>query len=441
MMLPVSTSPRTIFQNNQVESKTFSAHAFTDSRLNDKWQLTTGYDYTSLRSSIGGMRTDYPSPTLGGVNADTRFTKVLGGSDVGLYTMALSMMYSPNDNLNIIPTFRVEKEDINASSGYNSISTAGVTSAAQTLALSEESKLEVAQGLDIRYVGITNWVLYARGDFQENRARLDQDYGTPPPVVFNINQLWHQTIQKYSAGANWYPRPGLNFAMSYYHKIDQNHYDVLSSASPTTYPGFLRNQDFITDGTSFRTTWRPTSKVTLVSRYDFSYATVDTQGYLLLKIPGCNETKHMFGETVTWTPLNRLFAQAGLNYVLDTITTGAEALSAGILQPSRNDYWTVNSLLGYAFNDRTDGQLGYTYTRAANYYGTSPQFNGGVTPYFVPYGSGTEEHQVSAKVSHQLTKNIRTSLNYAFTNYRDQLFGGNTDFRSHSILATLQYRF
>ncbi len=420
-------------QTERDKTDTFVAHAFTDTRLNEKLELTTGYEFTSLRSDVAGDRLDTPnSPTT----PDTRYVNLAGGSDLDQYTMNLSMMYSPNDDWHIIPAFRVEKEIINGADADNAFTTPGGVSTVGALTSNRdnENQLNFAESLDARYVGVTNWVLYARGEWEENRALLDQFTGTTPIPAELVDQDWHQLMQKYSIGANWYPQRGLNFAASAYHKIDNNNYNIDFTLTPAAYPGFIQRQNFITDGANFRATWRPLSQLTLVSRYDFAYSTVDMQGYQLQLIPIANTTTHMFGETVSWTPLNRLYVQAGANYVLDTTHTPTENLTGGIVGKSQNDYWTFNSQVGYAFDDKTDAQVGYTYYRSADYADNS--LLGGV-----PYGAGSEEHIVTATLGRQIRRNLHATVRYGYTSYRDQLFGGNTDYRAHTILASLQYRF
>ncbi len=65
-------------------------------------------------------------------------------------------------------------------------------------------------------------------------------------------------------------------------------------------------------------------QLSLVSRYDFQYSTVNMRGGVLANMQSGNTTTHMFGESLSWTPLNRLYLELGANYVLDTTHTPAE---------------------------------------------------------------------------------------------------------------------
>jgi hypothetical protein len=433
---------RTMTQGEQSKDEFFNAHAFTDTKINDLFEFTSGYEYTTLHSSLAGSRTDNPAVPA---TADTRFVNLAGGSDMDQYAMNLNLMFSPGENNYIVPALRVEKETLGGANTDNPLTTVGGvnTVGPQNSFQDQESKLNIAESLDWRYVGITNWVFYARGQWEENRSRLNQASGAVaiPPSI--LNQIWYQTMQKYSAGANWYPLRGLNFAASFYHEIDNNNYDNAIPAQPSpTYPGFIRQENFITDGTSVRGTWRVNSRLAFVSRYDFKYSTVDMQGGLAggvaatptQLIPIAYTTEHMFGETISLNPLARMYLEAGVNYVLDTTHTSAEAQTGGVIQKSQNDYWTFNLLAGYSFDDKTDIQIGYTYYRSADYSDNSAI--GGV-----PYGAGGEENMVTVTLGRQIRRNLRGTLRYGYTSYRDQLFAGNIDYQAHTILGSLQYRF
>jgi len=59
----------------------------------------------------------------------------------------------------------------------------------------------------------------------------------------------------------------------------------------------------------------------------------------------------------------------------------------------------------------------------------------------VPYGAGCSEHDVSASISRQISKNVRVMLKYSFDMYRDQLSGGLDNFTAQTIYTSLQIRF
>lgn len=434
---------RVLIQTEPDKTTTLSAHAFTDTRINEQWEFTTGYEYTTLHERLNdGNRQDY-DPSVP-ATTDTRFVDLGGGEDMDQYTMNLNLMYSPTENVYIVPAFRVDKEDYSGADSDNTLSTVGgvnTVTALQNAYQDNEARLDLGESLDARYTGITNWVFYLRAGWDENHSHLNEFSGTVPLPAQILDQVWDQLLQKYTAGVNWYPLRNLNFAGSYYHQIDDNHYANAIPGQPSaTYPGYMQEEDFITDGVDFRATWRPFSRLSFVSRYVFEYTTISMLGGLEGSpvVPTstieCGKTvTHNLGETISWTPINRLFVQAGGNYVLDSTHSPAEDYSGGAILESLNNYWTVNTMIGYGIDDKTDVRAGYTYYRAGDYTDNSAVG--------VPFGAGGEETSVTASLGREIRRNLHATLRYAFTDYRDQLFGGNLDYKAHTIMASLKYRF
>jgi hypothetical protein len=84
-------------------------------------------------------------------------------------------------------------------------------------------------------------------------------------------------------------------------------------------------------------------------------------------------------------------------------------------------------------DDKTDFRVNYLYYRADNYDNLGD--NG------VSYGSGAEEHAITATLTRRISKNLRWSLKYGFSHYEDELYGGNRDYDAHLVYTSLQYRF
>jgi hypothetical protein len=421
------TAGHTLTQLDGNGDNIFNIHAFTDSRLDKELEFSTGWAYTSMAEQIFGNRLDYPATTT---SADTRYANLAGESDFVQYEMDANLAFTPRDDLYIVPSFRVDKEDTAGWSADNTVAGNNVIGALNSFG-DNEARLDVAESLDARYTGFTNWVLYLRGDLEQNRDNLEL---TTAPAA-QLTNLWHQNVQKYTAGANWYPLQGLNFAAQYYHKIDDNNYEN-TTPTPTAYPAFISQENFKTDDANFRVTWRPFSQLTLVSRYDFQYSTIDMAGFGLAEIQAANNITHQVGETVSWTPLTRLSLTLAGNYVMDHTHTPAETQTAptGIVEESKNDYWTANATVTLALDNKSQLRVGYVFYRAADYVDNSGI--GGL-----PYGAGGEQNTVTASLDRQITRRLKWTIHYNFTKYTDQLFGGNLDYTAHTILSSVQYRF
>jgi hypothetical protein len=454
-----STYNHTLTSVDKTKNDIFNVHGSTDTKLGEKWEVTSGYSYTDLHMVDIGSRYDSAGTPTGGTGSldSSRYPNLSAAAAVEQYEMNLGLMYSPGDNWYIVPSARIEKVTTESTGSYNTFASGSLTSlSAFTIDSDNESQVNAAQSLDARYVGITNFVFYVRNEWEENRDAMGQSLGAQTNTVANdllFLGSWHQLSQKYTGGINWYPERGLNLALQYYHKIDENSYEnntppdsTAGSAAGATpllnYPGFMKQENFITDDANFRVTWRPCSKLTTVTRYDFQYTTVDFQGaqyavgVQLAQIPSAQTITHMIGETVSWTPINRLYTELGLNYVLNTTHTGAEGLTGalgGVVLASQNNYWTFNTMAGYAFDDKTDVRATYTYYRSDDY-----TDNSALT---VPYGAGGEEHTFGVTLGRKFTKTMSGTLGYTFQQYRDQLFGGLLNYQSSTILATVKYRF
>ena len=78
----------------------------------------------------------------------------------------------------IVPSVRVQKEDTDASA--NGFQTGLLAAPASFDASSDRGDLDVRERLDVTYNGITNWVLYARGELAEGQGRFLVDHVPRP---------------------------------------------------------------------------------------------------------------------------------------------------------------------------------------------------------------------------------------------------------------------
>ncbi len=440
LMAPTAGSNHELIQQSTTTAGMFSAHATTDTKLADNLRLTTGYSYSSLSSDVTGAGSDSPIPATTSATDNGRYLNLVGALDLTEYIANISMLYTPWEDFAIVPSIKVRTQNQTGNSTDNPVSTAGVVYPLN-YASSDNGELDVSESLDLRYVGVTNWAFYARTEFSENQGSINAWSDTPSSVLLTsyastfANTDWAETVQKYTMGANWYPDRHLSLGFQYYHKIDGNRYDTLSSSSAAQYPSFIGVQNFIVDDLNFRVNWRICNQLTAVSRYDFEVSTVDTQPFNMPKIQSGDETRHMISETLSWTPLNRMYVQVGVNYVLDHTITPAQQdpVTSSVVLESKNNYYTGNCTVGYALDNKTDLQAAYSYYRSDDYMDNAPAG--------LPLGAGGRETNVSLTLRREINKRWTASLRYAFADYNDQLFGGVLNFKANSVLATLRFRF
>ena len=443
---PGQSSSRYLTDREKVETDLFNVHAFSETRFSEKVLFTTGYSFTTLDTDLTGYRvygTTFDPVFAQRLPFPDTFENLSGGSELKQHVANLNLALQLTDSLLLVPSLRIAREDVDSESFYNSL--AAPLSGFPYEAVSDRGLLDVSQRLELRYTGLTNWVFYARGEWLEGSGDLRQTWdnsGTGANVVgrsTDDSRFW----QTYTVGANWYPIRRLNFGAQYYHKDRWNDFDHELDSTPnnlsglpiSVYPAFLNAQQFSTDDANLRVTWRPLGNLTLVGRYDIQWSTIDTRpdkASGLSRIQTAEISSHILGGTISWTPLKRLYLQSGVNVVWDQTDTPADEATGAVLK-FQNNYWTVNSSVGYALDDKTDLQLQYLYYRADNL-----DDNSAVG---LAYGADAQEHGITASVVRRISQRLRVSLKYGFFDGQDRTSGGHNDYQAHLVYTSLRYQF
>ncbi len=287
-------------------------------------------------------------------------------------------------------------------------------------------------------------MFYGRGEWTQGDGNLKENGGLGPINGVGVAPIQRETedsrlFQKYSLGATWYAARQITVDAGGYYKINNYDYDHLLDNTPNNsanrYPAYLVMQNFETYDGNVRLTMRPWQNVTLISRYEFQSSIIHTKpdsSSGLGEVESSEMTSHIFAQSISWSPWSRLYLQAALNYVLSETRTPASEFTRAILD-AQNNYWTLNFSSGLVLDDKTTMNASYFYYRADNY-----QDNSNIG---VPYGSGAEEHGITATLMRQLTKNLRWTLRYGFFRNRDELYGGRNNYDAHSAFSSIQYRF
>lgn len=447
---PGGTGQAAVTQNDGTDTDLFNAHASSATRFSDQFLFTAGYSFTYVDSDFSGNRV-YGSgfeavydPNFRGVQHYEGFLGLDGTGITREHLANISLLYTPVPVISIVPALRVSAMDESANSLYSltDFSVAGVaTSPAATSGANDRDYLDIAESIEVRFTGLTNWVLYARGEWSEDNGRLRQSEipALTPDDADLLDEDVDRFTQKYSLGANWYPLRRLNFGAQYYHKMRDATYENRLGGPPPAYPGFIQEQKFDTDDVNFRVTFRPLNSLTLVTRYDFQLSTIDTAGNAgdlgVADIQSGEVASHIISESVSWVPIQRLFLQGSFSYVMDETTTPANTWppTANLVPPAQNNYWNFSALAGYVLDARTDLQVQYYYYLADNYQNNS-QFG-------QPYLAGAEEQGVTATVARQLNRSLRLTLKYGFFTNHDVTYGGHDNYNAHLVYSSLQYRF
>jgi hypothetical protein len=443
---PGEPTERKITHRDGSQNNHFSAHAWTETWFKNKVLFSSGFLFANLDDNFSGSRIygdDFDvnySPNAANGAGYLDLDGVLHKKE---YVMNLNLMATPLKNLTIVPSLRVQKEDWDAESIANP-TTGNNPPGPAARGSSEGDQLDVQERLDIRYTGITNWVLFARGEWNQGQGSLNETNAI-------AQSIWRQTdnerwFQKYSAGVRWYPTRMLTLDAGGYYKKNSYDYDHEVDSTPNgeasgnRYPAYLVMQDFETYDGNFRVTLRPVRRVTLVSRYEYQVSTIHTTPDSisgLSEIESSEMTSHIFAQNVSYVPWSRLSLQAGFNYVVSETEAGSSAVRRATgtraLLNAENNYWTFNFNSTLVLDNKTDLNLGYFYYESNNYHDNS--IDG------LPLGAESSEHGVTALLTRRLTENLRLKMRYAFFHSEDVLSGGNNDFDAHVLFTSLQYRF
>jgi len=445
---PGEASQRFITQKESNNLDLFNGHATTETRFSDSLWLTTAYSYTTFSSDLSGSRIygsfynssfSDPIATLG--IRDEGYLNLAGISNAQQWVINVNLMWLPAKDLTVLTAFRYTYEDKQSSSVF--LNTTTRTDPLLPMAANSfENFNKFAQTLELRYAGLSDWLFYAKGDWNEETGDIHESLVEPGVSVLAGTKNLDLLRQQYTAGFNWYPLSELNFAGQYYHKIF--HYDNSSNADGQR----LEFQEWNTDDVNIRMTWRPRipaalGTLALVTRYDFTTSSVVGQWLipddtLLSAEHTALIRNHVFTESATWSPLARLYLQADFSYVLDQTKTPAANIEivpgAGpTVLNFKNDYWTVDASAGFLLDDKTDLRVTYSYYRANDYVNNSLAG--------LPFGADATEHSVTASMSRQLTKQVRLRLQYGYFHYTDGLSGGFNNYEAHSFFTSLVFGF
>lgn len=476
---------RRITQKEGLDADLWNVHTFTDTKLNDQFTLTSGFSYTAMDTDVFGSRIvgnhyddDYDRYFMRRQQRDEGFHDLVGGAFLKQYVGNMSLMYTPFEHLVIVPSVRVEAQDRDGmvnfiETNFDSSKNGFRELASDLRNMQNRQDFEVTEGLEIRYTGIPDWVFYIAGEWSEGTTQLKEseyllregiDDHWEVPGYNEATELYRDTnsdrsLQKYTAGVNWYPLNQVNIGAQYYYKEKDIDYDFLTDWETYTvngtgdlYPSFIREQDFQTHDLNVRLTLRPCSFLTAVTRYDLQHTTIDTRGDFA-RSSGVNDTaraldsmesaqfdSHIISESITIVPCQHVYIQGNGSFCFDELETPiygrelpADSGYTTIVGQSRNSYWTVNALLGILLDEKTNLQFQYDYYLSDNY----------VNNYFatMPYGAESEESRVMATLNRQITRNLSVTLRYGFVDFKDVPSGGYNGYNAHMAYAGMKFSF
>jgi hypothetical protein len=457
-----------VSQTDKTEADMFAGNIHSVTRFNDKAWLSFAASYSNLNTDIdGGTRSfnysplTVPIPIPPNTNPPTpardySYDQMSGGSNVNQFISNLNFMWVPVTDLTITPSLRYEKESIDTFSNfraYNASSFSNGVSWQGSQRLGAYTDMDSTTGaIDIRYSGLENVVLFAKGLWgNENEDVLREDRVLPEEFLDSDIDI---DEQEYVLGANWYALSNLSFSLQGFYaqreqSLDHDADNQVKAAA--TDPGAANNfrpimtdHNTETEDLNLRMTWRPMSNVSLVTRYDYCHTEFENKGiswtpkddptYFDL-IESGDVASHILSQSVTWSPLATMYVQGTVSWISSETDTPEKYTG-----DADNDSLVGSLTAGYAIDARTELTATYSYFSAHNYV-ASQSWNGYST---MGYGYETEEHMIALTLTRVINENMIWNLRYGFvtsnTSDNDQS-GGWNDFDAHMVSTGLQVRF
>jgi len=482
--LPPMSAYRTATATDQYTMDMFASHITSVTRFSDKLWLSGGVAYSTIDTDTNGSSRTFYYPYA--VAADSQYANLVGGGQVSQLTGNLSLMWNPIADLTITPSVRFEHEETNAwasiptyalatpanpavwsqdrTTGKWTYGPAKATKATSSNPIygSDHDLTSTITALDLRYTGISDWVIYGKCQF---------GYETEDTALYQGNYYdnWlHSAIstneQEYVLGANWYALSGLSFSAQGVHSERDQGLDHVASktasanavpaASITTIQPLMVEHETELNDFNLRVTWRPLGNLSFVTRYDYSETDFRNHGStwsptgngiatplpasnILTEVENGSITSNILSESVTWNPMERLYLQGTVSWVSSETKTNA----VNLVPNSDSDYVTASLAVGYAIDNKTDITASYTYYGAGNY-----NMGQGVGAYnAMSYGLNTQEHAINVTLTRMITENMIWNLKYGYisnnTSPSPDQSGGFNDFSAQMVSTGLQIRF
>lgn len=441
---PFAATDRTVTTKDATESDLFAAHGYYLRKINDQLTISGGALITSLDTVLDGSRIygQGYDPVFDPVSIhrqwhDEGFYKLEGNANLSQTVLNLNAVYTPRKDLTIRPSVRFENTSEDAHSAFVETAVGNaprfVTAVEELEGENNKDWSEFTESVEVRYTGKPNWTFSGAGEWVQGTGNLEEGLGEPGALSIDRASDLARFTQKYSFSAKWYAKPGLSFAAQYYYKLRMNDYNILRDNTPPTggdrYPAYIIDQDFETHDLNVRMSWRATSKLSLVSRYDHQESKINNVQAGLGSKQSADSTSDIISQNITFSPTARLYLTGSVNVTYDQLKTPAYP----IVQQGDNNY--INGSLGggYVVSQKDDLYADYSWFNASNFYDNSATS--------LPYGLSQRQQAASLTWVRRQSESLIYTFKYGYITNRDTTFGGMNDFNAHVLYAKVQLHF
>jgi hypothetical protein len=308
---------------------------------------------------------------------------------------------------------------------------------------SDLDKQKLGENVLIRFTKIPWTVVFAEARFdQESIGQYERDMPAPgiPPdheSTFLRDTDYFNDRRDMRAGFNVSPTRWMAFNTHYRFRISDSDYDTfrtnqISGLPIEGYPGFIRGRKIETDEVQAKLVLRPSTWLKTTLTYQLVATDYRTRTEA---VPGGTSPEsleagdydaHIYGIQATVAPIPKLLVTATFNYS-NTRTRTAQHGSPSVA-PYEGDIYTLMGSVTYALNKAVDLNATYSFSQA-DY--QQNNFEG------LPLGLNYTRHGLMAGTNCRLSKNLISSLRYAFYQYDEPSTGGINDYTAHGVFATM----
>jgi len=451
--------PNRITYTETQDTESITGYLSLRHEFNGQVALTTAGSYSKLKSDVGGSRiygNDFDEPydpafRLYGGSTDVGFIDLTGGADWEQIAYQLNVLYTPLENLTIVPSFRAESVQQDARTAY-----LGVRNFERQYDGWSEDDFNRAEGkIELRYRASSRLNLYGRGIWAKENGNLSElllsDEITPRPrksIALDYASAYRRTTWLLLAGFDYQmDEAPLTFRIQGYYKEQDNEYDPqrIIKNDPRRvitrglYPGYINRHLRETWDFNAGVTWRPLPNLTSITRFDYQWMPLYTTAFTFNtgniptgQIKSWSRTQ-IASQSFTWSPRAWLTMLMYGNYIRNRLGSQTELLPNEEVLDAKNDYWSAGIQAVIDINEVSRLELGYQYLNAGNFFDNSSSS--------VPYGVSLEDHVVSALYSLRLRDGVLWNIGAGFFGSQEDSSGGNNDFTSYLLSTSVEYVF
>jgi hypothetical protein len=449
--MPDTSADRYVTQTEDFDTDLFNGHGAVGYKINDQLRFNVGSSYTTMDTILNGSRTingefsPVYDPNFQRQNRDHGFIDLDGKTNMKQWVVNANAEYLVTKDFQIIPSIRFENYDTDSYADVietNSNGRPGGDSFEELQPFGNSYWDDISGQIDMIYRGVPNWVFsgtyyasHGEGDISEREIDVEL-----AEVILERDSTRNQYQEKLSLSAKFYPQPGLNYILNYYHKTADNDWDHVLDPTASTggdrLPAFFEDLNFTTDDVNFRISWRPTQKLSMVTRVDYQNSNTEMRGGSLQLIESAEMETKIFSQAFTFIPNQKYMIQASYNLVSDSLDTPANELTgvSPLLVPdTKNDYWQADLSLNCMLNEKQN-----VLFRLFRYESDGYLDNSQVTQ---PYGFTDEQTSFTITGKQKIDDLTTVSLQYGFYDLNEIAQGGQNNYQAHVVYCRWEKRF